>query len=90
MVNKLNKKLKENYYNNRLNRQYEPQNTDDLNIYSDCNSGEKVYQNLDIEGLQCKGTTFDKKCGIQLRIFPIKINKHPQGVLSLITKKLHL
>ena len=61
MVNNLNKNLKENYYNNRLNRQYDLQNLDNMNFSSDCNSGENVYQNLDIESLQCKGTTFDKK-----------------------------
>ena len=61
MVNKLNKNLKQNYYNNRLNRQYEPQNSDNLNFASESNSSENCNQNVDIESLQCKGTTFDKK-----------------------------
>ena len=60
MVNKLNRNLKQNYYNNRLNRQYELQNSDNLNFASKSNSSENCYQNVDIESLQCKGTTFDK------------------------------
>ena len=61
MVNKLNKNLKENYYNNRLNRQYDLQNSDNMNFSSDCNSSENVYQNLDIESLKYKSTTCHKK-----------------------------
>ena len=49
------------YYNNWLNRPYQHQNSDNFNFTSESNSSEHYGQNVDIESLQSKGTTFDKK-----------------------------
>ena len=44
-----------------MNRPYEHQNSDNFNFASESNSSEYYGQNVDIESLQSKGTTFDKK-----------------------------
>ena len=55
----MNTNLKMSYYQKRLNRPYEGQNLD--NSYKNNNTHNTNKNNLDIENIQNRGTTLDKK-----------------------------